>query len=151
MEVVSILKPGKGPALPSSYRPISLLDTICKLFEKILLARILSEICLHGLMRDEHFRYRPRHSTSLQLASLVESRTRNFGEKWLTGTVFLDVVKAFDTVWIDYLLSKLKLLNFPSYIFHKSPCPSGVGRSKRPSRRFCHLVEACGLGWFRVD
>ena len=42
--VISVLKPGKDPALPSSYRPISLLDTIGKLFEKILLARILSEV-----------------------------------------------------------------------------------------------------------
>ena len=31
--VISILKPGKDPALPSSYRPISLLDRIGKLFE----------------------------------------------------------------------------------------------------------------------
>jgi hypothetical protein len=43
-QVISILKPGKDPALPPSYRPISLLDTIGKLFEKILLARILSEV-----------------------------------------------------------------------------------------------------------
>jgi hypothetical protein len=54
----------------------------------------------------------------LQLARLVERITRNFGEKWLTGAVFLDVAKAFDTVWIDGLLYKLKLLNFPSYIVH---------------------------------
>jgi hypothetical protein len=39
--VFSILKPGEDTALPSSYRPISLLDTIGKLFEKILLYRIL--------------------------------------------------------------------------------------------------------------
>ena len=38
--VISILKPGKDPALPSSYRPVSLMDTIGKLF-KILLTRIL--------------------------------------------------------------------------------------------------------------
>jgi hypothetical protein len=31
--MISILKPGKDPALPSSYRPISLPDTIGKLFE----------------------------------------------------------------------------------------------------------------------
>ena len=35
--VISILKPGKDPAQPSSYRSISLLYTIGKLFEKILL------------------------------------------------------------------------------------------------------------------
>jgi len=39
--VTSILKPGKDPALPSSYRPIRLLDMIGKPFEKIPLARIL--------------------------------------------------------------------------------------------------------------
>jgi hypothetical protein len=37
--VVSILKQGKNPTLPSSYRPISLLDNVGKLFEKILLTR----------------------------------------------------------------------------------------------------------------
>jgi len=105
--VISILKPGKDPALHSSYRPISLLDTIGKLFEKILLARILHEVCERGLMRDEQFGFRPRYSTSLQLASLVERITRNFGEKRLTGVVFLDAAKAFDTVWIHDLLYKL--------------------------------------------
>jgi len=49
-------------------------------------------------MRDEQFGFRPRLSTSLQLAHLVEKITRNFGEKWLTGAVFLDVANAFDTV-----------------------------------------------------
>jgi hypothetical protein len=63
--VISILKPGKDPALPSSYWPISLLDMIGKLFEKVLLARILHEVSERGLMRDEQFGFRPRHSTSL--------------------------------------------------------------------------------------
>jgi len=116
--MISILKPGKDPALPSSYRPISLSDTIGKLFEKILLSRILHEVILRGLLRDEQFGFRPRHSTSLQLARLVERITRNFGENRLTGAVFLDVAKASDTVWIDGLLYTLRLLNFPSYIVH---------------------------------
>jgi len=110
--VVCLLKPGKDPALPSSYRPISLLDTIGKLFEWILLARILHEVSVRGLMRDDQFGFRPRHSTSLQLARLVERITRNFGEKRLTGAVVLDVAKAFDTGWIDDLLYKRTLLNF---------------------------------------
>ena len=38
--VISILQPGRGSALPSSFGPISLLDTTGKLFENILLARI---------------------------------------------------------------------------------------------------------------
>ena len=85
--VISIHKPGKDPAQPSSYRPISLLDTIGKLFEKILLTRILYEVGERGLLRDEQFGFRPRHGTSLQLARLVERITRNFGERRLTGAV----------------------------------------------------------------
>jgi len=69
-------------------------------------------------MRDEQFVLRPRHSTSLQLVRLVERITRNFGEKRLLDAVFLDVAKAFETVWIDGLLYKISLLNFPSYIIH---------------------------------
>jgi hypothetical protein len=69
-------------------------------------------------MRDEQFGFRPRQSTSLQLARLLERITRNFGGKRLTGAVSLDVAKAFDTVWIFGLLYKLTLLNFPSYIVH---------------------------------
>ena len=97
---------------------MSLLDTIGKLFEKILLNRILLEVSVRGLMREEQFEFRPRHSTSLQLARLVERITRNIGEKRLTGAVFLDVAKAFDNIWMDGLIYKLTLLKFPSYIVH---------------------------------
>jgi hypothetical protein len=69
-------------------------------------------------MQDEQFGFRPKNSTSLQLARLVEITTRNFGEKRLTVAVFLDVAKAFDTIWINGLPYKLTLLNFPSYIVH---------------------------------
>jgi len=54
----------------------------------------------------------------LQLARLVERKTRKFGEKRLTGAGILYVEKAFDTVWIDGVPYKLTLLNFRSYIVH---------------------------------
>ena len=114
--VISILKPGKDPALNSPHRPISRLDTFGILFENILLARILSELSERGLMRDDQFGFQPRLSTSLQLSCLVERITRNFGEKRLTGAVFLDVANAIDTIWINGLLYKLMILNLPSYL-----------------------------------
>jgi hypothetical protein len=69
-------------------------------------------------MREEPFGFRLRHSTSLQLARLVERITRYFSEKRLTGAVFLDMAKAFDTVWIDGLFCKLTVFKFQSYIVH---------------------------------
>ena len=69
-----------------------------------------------GLLRDEQFGFRHKSSMGLQLARLVEKVSRNFGKKRLTGAVFLDVAKAFDTVWVAGLLHKLTHLNFPSYL-----------------------------------
>ena len=69
--VISILKPGKDPAQASSYQPICLLDTIGKLFEKILLTRILHHLGKDGLLRNEQFGCLPGLSKFLQLARLV--------------------------------------------------------------------------------
>jgi len=74
--VISLLKPGKDPAQPSSYWPSSLLETFGKLFEKALLNRILYEVGECGLLRDEAFGFRPMHNTSLHLARHVERITR---------------------------------------------------------------------------
>jgi hypothetical protein len=52
----------------------------------------------------------------LQLAHLVESVSRNFGEKQLTGAVLLFVAKAFDTLWVDGIAYKLMTLKLPSYL-----------------------------------
>jgi hypothetical protein len=74
--VVPILKPGKDPTLPSSYRPVSFLDTVGKLFEKI-----LREVEARRILRDEQFGFRPKHSMTLQLARVVEkSQQKLLGE-----------------------------------------------------------------------
>jgi hypothetical protein len=145
----SILKPRKYPALPSSCRPISLYDTNSKLFEKILLSRILHEVSGSGLHLDQQFGLRPKHSTALQLTLLVERFSRNLVEKRLTGGVFLDVAKAFDIVWVEGLLYKLTL-TFPR-TWSKSFHPTRTdGRSKGPSSYPYPLSVACELAWHMV-
>jgi hypothetical protein len=77
---------------------------------------VIRKVNERGLLRDEQFGFRPRHSTALQLAHLVKRVSRNFDERRLTGAVFLYVAKAFDIVWAECLLYKLTILNFPSYL-----------------------------------
>jgi hypothetical protein len=115
--LISILKPWKDPSTPSFYRAISLSDKNVKLFEKILLDRILHEERKRGLTLVEQFGFRTRHRTSLLFAGLFQRISGNFRED-SNRTVFLGMAKVFDTVWIDSLLYKLTLLNFPSYIVH---------------------------------
>jgi hypothetical protein len=81
-----------------------------------IISRILIEVSGRGLLLDEQFGFTPKYSTILQLARLVERVIRNFGEKILIGAMFLDVTKAFNTLWADGLLFKLTTLNIPSYL-----------------------------------
>jgi len=99
-------------------------------------------------MRDEQFGFRPWHSMSLQLARLFERIIRDFGEKRLTGAVFLDAVKAFDTVWIEGFLHKLTLLNFSSYIVYDIIPPEPDVRSVLPDGHVISWHEVWGgSGW----
>jgi hypothetical protein len=47
--------------------------------------------------------------------------SRNVDEQRLTSVVFLNVAKAFETVWVDGLLYKLTILNVPSYLVKTIP------------------------------
>ena len=90
-------------------------------------------------------------STSLQLARLVERITRKFGGKRLTHAVFLDVAKAFDTVWIDCLLYKVTLLNFTSQIVHTI---SSYLRGRTFEASFQTATSSrrgMRVGWLKVD
>lgn len=57
------LKLGKDAAMLSSHRFTSLLNTIGKLFENILLPSILCEVSERELLRNEQFVFRPKHRT----------------------------------------------------------------------------------------
>jgi hypothetical protein len=54
------------------HRPTSLLGTIGKHFDKIILTRVFWEVKERGLLYDEQFRFQPRHSMILQLACIFE-------------------------------------------------------------------------------
>jgi hypothetical protein len=113
--VLSTMKPGKDPALPSSHRPISLLDRLANCSRKSHSPGFSANLVDADYCAMSTLDSGP-NSTALQLARLVERVSRNFDGKRLTGPVLLDVAKAFDTVWIDGLLYKLSILNFPSYL-----------------------------------
>jgi hypothetical protein len=62
-QIILILKPGKPPNKLTSYRPISLLPIVSKVFEKILLKRLLTMVENNRLIPNHHFSFRQRHST----------------------------------------------------------------------------------------
>ncbi|MGR0295568.1 reverse transcriptase domain-containing protein, partial [Klebsiella pneumoniae] len=65
-------KTGKPPNNTSSYRPISLLPILSKLFEKLLLKRLLPIVESNNLFPTHQFGFRLGHSTVQQGLRVVD-------------------------------------------------------------------------------
>lgn len=111
-------KAGKDPRLASSYRPISLLNTLSKLLEAIFSIRLDNFTHENNIICKEQFGFRHQHSTQQQIIRITEFITDNFNKNRNTGAVLLDEAKAFDSVWHNGLIRKLIELNFPDSQIH---------------------------------
>lgn len=102
------------PTILSNYRPISILPTLSKLLEKTLSIQLIEHLEKNNLLNNSQFGFRPARSTlSAQLLFTEHIRTSlNTGH--ITGAVFIDFRKAFDTVNHQILHNKLAS-------FHLSP------------------------------
>ena len=114
--VLAFPKPGKDKKFPQNYRPISLLTTLSKLLEKILLNRILEFEAINKILINEQFGFRKNKSTVQQLARITDKICNNFNINRHTAMLLLDIEKAFDTVWHRGLIYKLDRYKFPKYI-----------------------------------
>ncbi|KAL4121623.1 hypothetical protein QTP88_014097 [Uroleucon formosanum] len=119
--IIMISKPNKPKHLTSSYRPISLLPTFAKLFEKLILHRISPLVDQHNILPKSQFGFRRKHNTIHQIHRITDKISASFETKQYCPGVFLDISKAFDRVWHDGLLFKLKhFLPSPYYLILKS-------------------------------
>jgi len=102
--------PGKPPHEAASYRPISLLPVIIKLFEKLLIKRLKPIIETKTLIPNHQFGFRSKHSTIDQVHSITNIIENALEEKKVCSAIFLDVAQAFDKVWHEGLNYKLRTI-----------------------------------------
>ncbi|GFU32019.1 probable RNA-directed DNA polymerase from transposon X-element [Trichonephila clavipes] len=114
--VIPILKPDKDSALPSNYRPISLLSCLSKVYEFVLLQRLNQHCAAFNFIIPQQCGFRPKCSTVHQLLRVTELIHSGFAKHEATGILFSDIAKAFDKIWHDGLLIKLIRLDFPPLI-----------------------------------
>lgn len=114
--VAPIPKPNKDLSDPINYRPISLLNSLSKICEQVILRRILDYSTRNKILLDEQFGFRRGHSTSMQVARIAHEIISHFNKGNVTSMALLDIEKAFDTVWIDGIIFKLIGSKFPIYI-----------------------------------
>jgi hypothetical protein len=111
-------KPGKDLISPLNYRPINLLNSLGKLFEKIILNRLNSQLRERNVLRDEQFGFKRGHSMTHALLRNVERITHGFNHRKATVTLFLDIERTFDKVWINWLIAKLIQTKISPHLIH---------------------------------
>ena len=87
-----------SPSIPSHYRPISILPTVSKIFEKSIYARVSNFLNKNKLLTNFQHGFRNNASTELAVSAIYESFLENMIKGKTTCAVFLDLRKAFDTV-----------------------------------------------------
>jgi ribonuclease HI len=116
-----ILKKGKNKTKVLSYRPISLTSCICKTMERIVNQRLQWYLESENIIVSEQAGFRRYRSTEDQTTHLARYRSTEdqtthlaqviedtFQAKKVMLAAFIDLQKAFDKVWKDGLLVKLR-------------------------------------------
>jgi hypothetical protein len=105
--VVPIYKNGSRSD-PSNYRPISILSTFSKVFEKLFHSRLVAFINKNNILHTNQFGFRSGKSTSLALTHVLSSLLAKCNSHSKVILTLLDLKKAFDFINHDLLLVKLK-------------------------------------------
>lgn len=107
-KVIPVYKKGSGCTTDmSNYRPISILHTISKIFEKLTYSRILCFLNQYNLLSTTQYGFTKNCSTQHATIHLLSYILPSFTLKQFNISIFIDFSKAFDTIVHTRLLNKL--------------------------------------------
>jgi hypothetical protein len=81
---------------------------LSKIFEKLILHRLIQHFNDHHILANEQFGFRQNYSTDKAIFHLLNQILNALNTKKMVGGIFCDLEKAFDCVDHAILLSKLK-------------------------------------------
>ena len=93
---------------PSNYRPISVIPTVSKIFEKIIFDQLNKYFNDNNLLTTCQSGFRSLHSTVTALLEATNSWSVNIDNGLINGVVFIDLKKASDTIDHQIILQKLE-------------------------------------------
>ena len=144
--IIPIHKMGKPLDSPASFQPISLTSCISKLFERIILSRLLFFLESNSILSPHQAGFRPGRFTLDHILFHFQSISDGFnkhipGSRTILSTI--DFSKAFDSVWHPALFHKLISTGLP-------PCFGRWTQSFLSDRPACVIYQNHKSRCFRV-
>jgi len=103
-------KPSLDPDVYKNYRPVSNLNFLSKVLEKVVASQINDHLAKNNIHEPFQSAYRQGHSTETALLRVHNDVIRAIGEQKVMLLVLLDLSAAFDTVNHQSLLTALQEL-----------------------------------------
>ena len=91
----------------TNHRPISLLPTLTKVFERVIFNQLYLYRDHNNLLSEEQYAFRANHSAELAAIKLADYIVQEIDRKLTPVNIYIDLSKAFDTLNFDILLYKL--------------------------------------------
>ena len=95
-KLVSLVKPGKDPLSPKIYRQILPLCITYRLYEGMIMARLSPKV--EGKLSTDPADFWPGQSCCSQVQNLTQYIEDGFENRQFTGTAFVDLTPAYDTI-----------------------------------------------------
>ena len=92
---------------PSNYRPILILPTISKIFERHVNKHLMNYLNKYNLIHENQSGFRQKHSCQTALVKLIDKWMQCIDKGDIVGSLFVDFRKAFNVVDHSILLNKL--------------------------------------------
>ena len=81
----------------NNYRPISVIPTVAKIFEKTIYDQLYQYLNENALLNSSQSGFRSPYSTLTALLETNDNWCLNIDRGLLNGVIFIDLKKAFDT------------------------------------------------------
>jgi len=111
-------KPNKDNSEASSYRPVRLTNSACKITEKIITARLREDLENRKILDKHQSGFRKNKSTIDNLIRLQQEIVDGTSEKQHVMCVFFDMEKAFDNINKNTILDTLKQYKYEGNVLY---------------------------------
>ncbi|PNF30889.1 hypothetical protein B7P43_G06095, partial [Cryptotermes secundus] len=148
-EIKPIYKKGNRNCI-SNYRPISLLTSFSKIFEKVIYSRLSNHLVNNNILVNEQFGFRPNSSTDKATFKLLNQIIQALNDGHSVGGLFCDLEKAFDCVNHGILLSKLEFYGISGPL-HKLIASYLNGRFQRIRLQSKHSSSSTYSNWGEIS